>query len=111
MKDNLKVKAGRKIGEGDFSEESNWAGQLAAQEERIKRAFLENQEAERETDNKLGAGDWEEVGDRENTTHSQHQLSLESGVESLSQQIVESLLSTLSGEGQLRQKCIYINPI
>ena len=29
-----------------------------------------------------------------------HQLSLESGVESLSQQIVESLLSTLSGEGQ-----------
>ena len=34
---------GGKIGEGDFSEESNWAGQLAAQEERIKRAFQENQ--------------------------------------------------------------------
>ena len=94
---------GGRIGEGDFSEESNWAGQLAAQEERIKLAFLENQAAERETDNKLGgSGDWEggEEGTKENSsTGSLTQLSLESGVESLSQQIVESLLSTLSAEG------------
>ena len=93
---------GGKIGEGDFSEESNWAGQLAAQEERIKLAFLENQAAERETDNKLGGSvDWEGgEGDRENTSNGGlSQLSLESGVESLSQQIVESLLSTLSAEG------------
>ena len=48
------MKVGGRIGEGDFSEESNWAGQLAAQEERIKLAFLENQATERETNNKLG---------------------------------------------------------
>ena len=100
MKDNLKVKVGGRIGEGDFSEESNWAGQLAAQEERIKLAFLENQATERETNNKLGSGAWEEEGKGENN-HNQnnHQLSLESGLESLSQQIVDTLLSTLSGEG------------
>ena len=105
MKDNLKVRIGGKIGEGDFSEESNWAGQLAAQEERIKLAFLENQEAERETDNRLGSGGWEEEeggGSRENNGH--HQFSLESGVESLSQQIVESLLSTLSAEGEINSR-------
>ena len=94
---------GGRIGEGDFGEESNWAGQLAAQEERIKLAFLENQAAERETDNRLGGSvDWEggEQGNRENTSNGGlSQLSLESGVESLSQQIVESLLSTLSAEG------------
>ena len=95
-----------KIGEGDFDcEESDVRRlerrtQLAVQEERIQQAILENKAAEKETNEKLNTIDRDvESGDSLETTN--NQVIIETGVESLSQQIVESLLMTLSEQGEI----------
>ena len=111
LKDNLKVKM-NKIGEGDFDcEESDVRRmerrtQLAVQEERIQQAILENKAAEKETNEKLNTIDRDtESGDSLETTN--NQVIIETGVESLSQQIVESLLMTLSEQGEI-EMCRFI---
>ena len=103
--DNLKVKM-NKIGEGDFDCEEfdvrriERRTQLAVQEERIQQAILENKAAEKETNEKLNTIDRDtETGDSLETTN--NQVIIETGVESLSQQIVESLLMTLSEQGEI----------
>merc|ERR1719391_93036 len=110
LKDSLQVKDNR-IGEGDFKEEDGnispiimeKKSQLKLQEERIKQAFLENEAAEKETEIKLQTT-WENKSTNNNKSceqqHSQENpvILIESKVESLSQQIVDSLMSTLSLE-------------
>ena len=76
--------------------------QLQLQEERIKQAFLENEAAEKETEKKLG-NSWGDDSPASTIEKTQQQESektklIEIGVESLSQQIVDSLVSTLSSE-------------
>ena len=105
------MKTTNKIGEGDFECDDHEVSQierrtqLAWQEERIKQAFRENEEAERETKKKLNSNTWDgEDGDTgDSTDNRKHQVFIETGVESLSQQIVESLLSTLAREGEDQQ--------
>ena len=110
LKDSLQVKDNR-IGEGDFKEEDGHISpiimekksQLKLQEERIKQAFLENEAAEKETEIKLQTT-WENKSTNNNKSceqqHSQENpvILIESKVESLSQKIVDSLMSTLSLE-------------
>ena len=81
---------------------SGTKSQLQLQEERIKQAFLENEAAEKETEKKLG-NNWGDDSPASLVEKTQQQDSektklIEIGVESLSQQIVDSLVSTLSSE-------------
>ena len=109
LKDSLKVKD-NKIGEESLDViDGNVSpvimekkSQLKLQEERIKQAFLENQEAEKETQIKLQS-DWEDDKDKFNNNdntipRADKMVLLETGVDNLSQQIVDSLISTLSLE-------------
>ena len=109
LKDSLKVKD-NKVGEGNLDViDGNVSpvimekkSQLKLQEERIKQAFLENQEAEKETQIKLQS-DWEDDKDKANNNdntipRADKMVLLETGVDNLSQQIVDSLISTLSLE-------------
>jgi len=109
LKDSLKVKD-NKIGEENLDViDGNVSpvimekkSQLKLQEERIKQAFLENQEAEKETQIKLQS-DWEDDKDKANNNdntipRADKMVLLETGVDNLSQQIVDSLISTLSLE-------------
>ena len=109
LKDSLKVKD-NKIGEESLDViDGNVSpvimekkSQLKLQEERIKQAFLENQEAEKETQIKLQS-DWEDDKDKANNNdntipRADKMVLLETGVDNLSQQIVDSLISTLSLE-------------
>merc|ERR1711976_439608 len=73
--------------------------QLQLQEERIKQAFLENEAAEKETEKKL-QNTWgdDSPAVEKNQQESEKTTLIEIGVENLSQQIVDSLVSTLSSE-------------
>ena len=73
--------------------------QLQLQEERIKQAFLENEAAEKETEKKL-QNTWgdDSPAVEKNKQESEKTTLIEIGVENLSQQIVDSLVSTLSSE-------------
>ena len=114
LKDNLKLKNTQRIGEGDFEEDishdiSGRRSQLALQEMRIKQAFLENQAAEMETKKKLNSTVWEgetgetvETGDVAETSR-KNEVMIETSLENLSQQIVESLLCSLSEQGRLQR--------
>ena len=73
--------------------------QLQLQEERIKQAFLENEAAEKETEKKL-QNKWGDDSPAVEKTQQELEKTklLDVGVEKLSQQIVDSLVSTLSSE-------------
>ena len=72
---------------------------LELQEERIKQAFLENEAAEKETEKRMQNTWGDESPAAEKTCREAEKTKLiEVGVESLSQQIVDSLISTFSSE-------------
>merc|ERR1719195_2415143 len=72
---------------------------LELQEERIKQAFLENEAAEKETEKRMQNTWGDESPAAEKTCRETEKTKLiEVGVESLSQQIVDSLISTFSSE-------------
>ena len=109
LKDNiekiLKVSMGVSLGENDDASGNlspvllEKKSQLQLQEERIKQAFLENEAAEKETEKKLQNtwGDDSPAAEK-NQQESEKTTLIEVGVENLSQQIVDSLVSTLSSE-------------
>ena len=110
LRDCLGAKVNKRIGEGDFEEiDGNVSpimmekkSLLKQQEERIKQAFLENEAAEKETKIKLQTS-WDSTKQVEVAVPSSEQEEktslIETGVESLSEKIVESLIRTLSLDG------------
>lgn len=103
LKDNLKIPDSEKS--DVFSHEGNVSpiimekkSQLRLQEERIKQAFLENEAAEKETELKLQTPSIsiQSDQDKKESIEDDKNSVIEVGVDNLSQQIVESLMTTLS---------------